>query len=97
MSRNPKAAHYFAGKRFTSVLVILSDLKTASLAMTDRDYELRVSKFNVTEPNVQENQDKPPKNAAIFEKQTRTRGLFSSAQLFCFSLIYLVTRMGMGK
>lgn len=54
MSRYPKAAHYFAGNRFTSVLVALSDLKTASLSMADRDYELRVSKFNVTEPNVQE-------------------------------------------
>lgn len=65
--------------------------------MADRDYELSVSKLNVTEPNVQEKQDKPPENASILEKQTRTRRLFSSAQLFCFSLIYLVTWMGMGK
>lgn len=65
--------------------------------MADRDYELTVSKFNATESNVQEKQDKPPENASILEKQTRTRRLFSSAQLFCFSLIYLVTWMGMGK
>lgn len=65
--------------------------------MVDHDYELSVSKFNVTEPNVQEKQDKPPENASILEKQTRTRRLFPSAQLFCFSLIYFVTRMKMGK
>lgn len=71
--------------------------QSASLTMADRDYEMSVSKLNVTEPKVHEKQEHSPENASILEKQTRTRRLFSSAQLFCFSLIYLVTWMGMGK
>lgn len=35
-------------------------------------------------------------NASLVEKQTRTRRLFSTSQLFAFSLVYFVTWAGLG-
>lgn len=35
-------------------------------------------------------------SASLIERQTRTRRLFSTSQLFAFSLVYFVTWAGLG-
>lgn len=51
----------------------------------------KVSSINVSEQNDAVARDDAKRGAATLEKQTRTRRLFSTPQLFAFSLVYLGT------
>lgn len=54
------------------------------------DNKFEMGSINVTEqPGV--SSEKDASSISILEKQTRTRRLFSTAQLFAFNIVYLGT------
>lgn len=65
-------------------------LSFASITMEENDKN-GVSSINVSEQNDAVARDDAKRGAATLEKQTRTRRLFSTPQLFAFSLVYLGT------
>lgn len=65
-------------------------LTFASMTMEEKDKN-EVSSINVSEQNDAVARDDAKRGAATLEKQTRTRRLFSTPQLFAFSLVYLGT------
>ncbi|KAH7040331.1 amino acid permease [Microdochium trichocladiopsis] len=63
--------------------------------------KVELTKVELTQVNVSPSKDRSGHPTArddvsYLEKQTRTRRLFSSAQIFCFSLVYFGTWSGMG-
>lgn len=65
-------------------------LTFVSITMEEKDKN-EVSSINVSEQNDAVARDDAKRGAATLEKQTRTRRLFSTPQLFAFSLVYLGT------
>lgn len=60
------------------------------------DNKIELTQVNVSHGNGKSGPPAPRDDASFIETQTRTRRLFSSAQIFCFALVYFGTWSSIG-